>query len=178
MSSGLDKNLETPHDAKLPQYEDIAGQLPESLTGTADARDDGRITVNFDSKIARALTQLIDVDDIQELTEVPPIYTPRSPWILPMNIVIQVVGSRGDVQPFVALGNELQKHGHRVRIATHNVFKSFVQSANLEFYPIGGNPADLMSVCYQCGHEVLKLTKISKVYGSQSRSDTEYENPT
>jgi hypothetical protein len=55
------------------------------------------------------------------------------------------VGSRGDVQPFVALGNELQKHGHRIRIATHNVFQDFVRESDLEFYPIGGDPAELMA---------------------------------
>ena len=59
--------------------------------------------------------------------------------------MIQVVGSRGDVQPFVALGTELQKYGHRVRLATHNVFEKFVRDAGLEFYPIGGNPAELMA---------------------------------
>lgn len=55
------------------------------------------------------------------------------------------MGSRGDVQPFVALGTELQSYGHRVRIGTHNVFEKFVRDAGLEFYPIGGNPAELMS---------------------------------
>jgi UDP:flavonoid glycosyltransferase YjiC (YdhE family) len=55
------------------------------------------------------------------------------------------VGSRGDVQPFVAVGIELQKHGHRVRLATHNVFEQFVRETGLEFYPIGGDPADLMA---------------------------------
>lgn len=60
--------------------------------------------------------------------------------------MVQVVGSRGDVQPFVALGNELQKSGHRVRIATHEVFESFVRDASLEFFPIGGDPAELMAV--------------------------------
>ena len=64
-----------------------------------------------------------------------------------LNIVIQVVGSRGDVQPFVALGQELKnKYGHRVRIATHPVFKTFVEEeAGLEFFSIGGNPAQLMA---------------------------------
>ncbi|KAF2014279.1 glycosyltransferase family 1 protein [Aaosphaeria arxii CBS 175.79] len=62
-----------------------------------------------------------------------------------MNIVIQVVGSRGDVQPFVALGQELQKYGHRVRLATHNTFKEFVTKSSLEFYPIGGDPKELMA---------------------------------
>ncbi|KAJ6094223.1 hypothetical protein N7467_003068 [Penicillium canescens] len=50
-----------------------------------------------------------------------------------------------DVQPFLALGTELQRTGHRVRIATHNVFEKFVAEAGLEFYPIGGDPADLMA---------------------------------
>jgi hypothetical protein len=64
---------------------------------------------------------------------------------LNLNIVIQVVGSHGDVQPFVALGEELQRHGHRVRLATHAKFETFVKSAGLEFYPIGGDPVELMS---------------------------------
>ncbi|PSK54319.1 Sterol 3-beta-glucosyltransferase [Elsinoe australis] len=52
---------------------------------------------------------------------------------------------RGDVQPFIALGIELMRYGHRVRIATHNVFEDFVQDSGLEFYPIGGNSAELMA---------------------------------
>ena len=67
------------------------------------------------------------------------------PWSVKLNIVVQVVGSRGDVQPFVALGNELQKYGHRVRIATHNTFEEFVLKHGLEFYPIGGDPEELMA---------------------------------
>ncbi len=62
-----------------------------------------------------------------------------------LNIVIQVVGSRGDVQPFVALGNELQKHGHRVRIVTHNIFEDLVRDSSLEYFSIGGDPAELMA---------------------------------
>ncbi|KAB8229652.1 uncharacterized protein BDW43DRAFT_322041 [Aspergillus alliaceus] len=62
-----------------------------------------------------------------------------------LNIVIQIVGSRGDVQPFLALGKELTKVGHRVRIATHDIFKDFVQSSRLEFYPIGRDPSELMA---------------------------------
>jgi UDP:flavonoid glycosyltransferase YjiC (YdhE family) len=49
------------------------------------------------------------------------------------------------VQPFIALGTELKKFGHRVRIATHDVFEKFVRDSGLEFYPIGGDPAELMA---------------------------------
>jgi hypothetical protein len=63
-----------------------------------------------------------------------------------LNVVIQVVGSRGDVQPFVALGKVLKEtYGHRVRLATHPTFKDFVIENGLEFFSIGGDPAELMA---------------------------------
>lgn len=92
-----------------------------------------------------------EVTEIYDDTEIHDDGLSRTPaqdlrtWSVRLNIVIQVVGSRGDVQPFVALGNELQKYGHRVRLATHAVFEQFVISSGLEFFPIGGDPADLMA---------------------------------
>lgn len=66
--------------------------------------------------------------------------------IVRLNIVMQVVGSRGDVQPFVALGQVLKKkYGHRVRLATHQVFRDFVEQNGLEFFNIGGDPVELMA---------------------------------
>lgn len=83
----------------------------------------------------------------------PPGYIPPALGGLPgqipppkLNVVIQVVGSRGDVQPFVALGKTLQStYGHRVRLATHGTFQSFVEKNGLEFFNIGGDPANLMA---------------------------------
>lgn len=64
----------------------------------------------------------------------------------PLNVVIHIVGSRGDVQPFVALGKVLREtYGHRVRLATHACFKGFVEENGLEFFNIGGDPAELMA---------------------------------
>jgi hypothetical protein len=63
-----------------------------------------------------------------------------------MNVVIHVLGSRGDVQPFVALAKVLQKtYGHRVRLATHLVFRKFIEENGIEFFSIGGDPAELMA---------------------------------
>ncbi|KAH0906045.1 hypothetical protein HID58_037872 [Brassica napus] len=60
-----------------------------------------------------------------------------------LKIVILVVGTRGDVQPFLAIAKRLQEFGHRVRLATHANFSSFVRSAGVEFYPLGGDPREL-----------------------------------
>ena len=64
-----------------------------------------------------------------------------------LNIVIMVIGSRGDIQPFLKVGKLLKEdHGHRVRIATHPAFKNFVeQDSGLEFFSVGGDPAELMA---------------------------------
>ncbi|CAF1173455.1 unnamed protein product [Didymodactylos carnosus] len=59
-------------------------------------------------------------------------------------ICIMIVGSQGDVQPFVAFGKELMKAGHRVRLATHETFRKFVRENGLEFYPLRGDPKELM----------------------------------
>ncbi|KAL5794849.1 hypothetical protein ACOSP7_003443 [Xanthoceras sorbifolium] len=61
-------------------------------------------------------------------------------YIPPLQIVMLIVGTRGDVQPFIAIGKRLQDYGHRVRLATHSNFKDFVLTAGLEFYPLGGDP--------------------------------------
>ncbi|GAB2298027.1 hypothetical protein Dimus_032108 [Dionaea muscipula] len=54
----------------------------------------------------------------------------------PLQIVMLIVGTRGDVQPFVAIGKRLQDYGHRgVRLATHSNFKEFVLTSGLEFFP-------------------------------------------
>lgn len=64
-----------------------------------------------------------------------------------LNIAIHIVGSRGDVQPFIPIGQILSKppYGHRVRICTHPVFKDFVEGNELEFFSIGGDPNSLMA---------------------------------
>jgi hypothetical protein len=59
---------------------------------------------------------------------------------------MHVVGSRGDVQPFIALGRVLKEtYAHRIRLATHAIFKDFVEENGLEFFSIGGDPAALMA---------------------------------
>ncbi|KAH8202508.1 hypothetical protein TruAng_003316 [Truncatella angustata] len=126
--------------------------------------DNGRFTLDIDSSLCKTLAKCVPPPpgDGSILDSESKAYSRLSPSpasvinalqqrhassteVPALNIVIQVVGSRGDVQPFVALGQELRQHGHRVRIATHNTFDKFVRDSGLKFYPIGGDPAELMA---------------------------------
>lgn len=62
-----------------------------------------------------------------------------------MRLTILALGSRGDVQPFVALGEALSQVGYQVRIATHSIFKEFVRQYDLDFAPVEGNPQAIVS---------------------------------
>ncbi|CAK7199056.1 hypothetical protein SEUCBS139899_001724 [Sporothrix eucalyptigena] len=64
-----------------------------------------------------------------------------------LNVVIMVIGSRGDIQPFLKIGKVLkEQYGHRVRVATHPAFRDFIEKdAGLEFFSAGGDPAELMA---------------------------------
>jgi UDP:flavonoid glycosyltransferase YjiC (YdhE family) len=148
-------------DVPLPAYGEIYGEIRDEKNGTgtsASVTDDGRVNIrinHFNRRLSQIFTPALDqhIQDAQESRPPAPAFIPSSlgsaEGVSPpprMNIVIQVVGSRGDVQPFVALGKVLKDtYGHRVRLATHPTFKSFVQENGLEFFSIGGDPTRLMA---------------------------------
>ena len=57
-----------------------------------------------------------------------------------MNITIATVGSRGDIQPYVALGRGLQAVGHHVQLAADTEFETFIRSQGLGFAPVNADP--------------------------------------
>lgn len=61
----------------------------------------------------------------------------------PMRIVMLAPGTRGDVQPYVALGLKLQQAGYTVRVAAQENFASFVRNLGLEFHAVGGNVSQI-----------------------------------
>ncbi|KAK1569976.1 uncharacterized protein LY79DRAFT_584354 [Colletotrichum navitas] len=55
-----------------------------------------------------------------------------------LNIVILFMGSRGDLQPSLAVAKLLQRrHGHRVRIMSHPPYRDAVEAAGVGFCSIG-----------------------------------------
>ncbi|WZY74180.1 sterol 3-beta-glucosyltransferase UGT80A2-like [Brassica napus] len=117
-----------------------AGKKLKLLNRIATVKHDG--TVEFEVP-ADAIPQPIPVDREVESSRngvCPDESIEDLQYIPPMQIVMLIVGTRGDVQPFVAIAKRLQEYGHRVRLATHANFKEFVLTAGLEFYPLGGDP--------------------------------------
>jgi sterol 3beta-glucosyltransferase len=79
----------------------------------------------------------------------------------PMTITCLTIGSRGDVQPYIALCLGLMKDGHRTRIATHAEFKDWVESYGIEFRPVEGDPAELMQLCVEYGMFTVEFLKVT-----------------
>jgi sterol 3beta-glucosyltransferase len=50
-----------------------------------------------------------------------------------MRILLLTIGTRGDVQPFIALGKRLKQHGHDVALCTSSSFSSWVERHGLEY---------------------------------------------
>ncbi|MBI5297085.1 MAG: glycosyltransferase family 1 protein [Chloroflexi bacterium] len=60
-----------------------------------------------------------------------------------MKITILTYGSRGDVQPFLALALGLQGHGHEVKLAAPHRFAGFVGEHHVPFVPLAGDPEEI-----------------------------------
>jgi UDP:flavonoid glycosyltransferase YjiC (YdhE family) len=84
-----------------------------------------------------------------------------------LHITIIASGSRGDVQPYLALGKGLQDAGHTVRLVTHENYQDFVTSHGVELWPVAGNvqavaqSADMQALLEK-GNIVAILSKMGK----------------
>lgn len=122
-------------DNKIPVQQKI-----QLLNRIATVKDDGTVEFEVPGDIGPHDLGAASQDVYTEVACDETLDTAELQYIPPLQIVMLIVGTRGDVQPFVAIGKRLQDYGHRVRLATHSNFKDFVLTAGLEFYPLGGDP--------------------------------------
>lgn len=61
-----------------------------------------------------------------------------------MHITLFTVGSRGDIEPYVALGRGLVAAGHTVRLVTHQRYAPEIRASGMEFSPASGDPRQMM----------------------------------
>ncbi|URE05893.1 sterol 3-beta-glucosyltransferase [Musa troglodytarum] len=133
----------SPHDDPRAQLFD--DKIPDKqkmkmLNQIATVKDDGTVVVDVPSNFETTSINLRFENTYGEAVDEEPVDLTDLQCRPHMQIVILIVGTRGDVQPFVAIGKRLQGYGHRVRLATHVNFREFVLIAGLEFYPLGGDP--------------------------------------
>ncbi len=76
-----------------------------------------------------------------------------------MRISMLLFGTRGDVQPYIALGMGLARAGHRVQIASHPNFESFVKSHGLDFLALGGDATQLIQDLMAAGQNPVKFAQ-------------------
>ncbi len=62
-----------------------------------------------------------------------------------MKITLFAAGSRGDIQPCLALCRGLQQAGYHVRLAAPQDFADFIQQHQVEFYPLRGDVQQIMA---------------------------------
>lgn len=148
MTEIKDKRLRFRHER--PRYHD--GRLTISLEQQRKSRFRAALAKPFQPLVhfnpSSTKSQKRDVETPSSKTDLSKKDRPQQNATFPkLNVVMHVVGSRGDVQPFLALAKVLNSppYSHRVRLCTHPIFKDFVEGSGVEFFSIGGDPAELMS---------------------------------
>ncbi len=84
-----------------------------------------------------------------------------------MRIAIIASGSRGDVEPYLALGKGLKNAGHVVRLVAHDNFGALVRAHDVEFWPVAGNTQEVvqspeMRQLLEKGNFIAILSQMSK----------------
>lgn len=93
-----------------------------------------------------------------------------------MQITILALGSRGDVQPVIPLGQGLQRAGHHVRIASFQAFEGMVRLAGLQFHGIHGDAELLLFAAggnqgiEKVSHPLQVIRSIRRSYGRLASS--------
>jgi UDP:flavonoid glycosyltransferase YjiC (YdhE family) len=81
-----------------------------------------------------------------------------------MKITILTYGSRGDVQPYLALAVGLQRQGHAVQLAAPYRFADFVNSYGVGFVPLAGDPEVISARLNEAGSNPLGMVRSISEY--------------
>ena len=81
-----------------------------------------------------------------------------------MKITILTYGSRGDVQPFLALAVGLQKAGHQVKLAAPHRFEEFVSQQGVSFVPLAGDPEVISQRLNDAGANPIRMIRAISDY--------------
>lgn len=111
----------------------VAGDLPAPTQGKRDAlileEFEAKPTTNGTIEPRPAPENLTDALPAVMFTSASSTFLTFKPKE-PLHFTFLTIGSRGDVQPYIALAKGLLAEGHRCRIATHGEFKEWIESVS------------------------------------------------
>ena len=84
-----------------------------------------------------------------------------------MHITLLTYGSRGDVQPFVALALGLQQAGHTVRLAAPHRFADFAAEYGIPFAPLPGDPEAMSAAFNDARGNIIAIIRAMNGYVSR-----------
>ncbi|KAJ7780616.1 glycosyltransferase family 1 protein [Mycena maculata] len=141
--------LDVAREPHTPSY-NSGFNTPTTATSTLFTSPLTRSNTGIFSPLERSLQAVIANGATRKLQAIlpPPINLPREILIKrnSMHFVCLTIGSRGDVQPYIALGLGLMKEGHTVTIVTHEEYKLWVESFGIKHKQAGGDPGALMKL--------------------------------
>ena len=68
-------------------------------------------------------------------------------------------GSRGDAQPYLALGTELRRRGHEVVVVTYSAYERVVKELGLSFAGMSGDPQKIVEDLAEAGQDVVRYAR-------------------
>lgn len=76
-----------------------------------------------------------------------------------MNILLLTYGSRGDVQPFLALAVGLRNAGHTVILAAPFRFQDLIEQHDIRCTPLAGDPDELSRLFNDAGGNAYQMVR-------------------
>lgn len=147
-----DKSISKNSRESKPKF--LFGDTPELDIKLASSRIENARIKLFEDKINAAAGL-----DVPIILEDSPFFKTEIRPSTSYNFTLLSIGSRGDVQPYIALAKGLIAEGHNVTIATHKEFESWVLDHNIKFKEVAGNPTELMSLMVTHGSMSLGFIK-------------------
>lgn len=96
-----------------------------------------------------------------------------------MKIFLLVIGTRGDLEILLALGRELSKRGHEVRLGSSPFFEPKVREAGLDWLAVGdGSFDDLTQLLERIDGEPDPRTRVERYFGEWVRPQLRYSAST
>ncbi|KAG8924787.1 hypothetical protein FRC01_011050 [Tulasnella sp. 417] len=120
---------------------------PEPATPTSSTATSATEQLASVSRILeRSATRIIPTELLAHIPRPINIPADKQYHIQKQHFVCLTIGSRGDVQPYIALCLGLKKEGHEVTIVTHEEYKAWVEGFGIQHRTAGGDPGALMKL--------------------------------